>query len=118
MKKLAIIASGASLFLGVAAMPAHAQSAGHVLRGAGIGAAGGAVAGALIPGLSVGTGALVGAAGGAAYNGLINKGHHRHYYRVFTDLPGPAFPGRCNSRRFNWHFFGIAGVLVFAPGEN
>jgi hypothetical protein len=75
------LAGGAIALSLLAAAPAEAQSAGHVLRGAGIGAAGGAVAGALIPGLGVGTGALVGAAGGAAYNGLINKGHHRHYYR-------------------------------------
>jgi hypothetical protein len=70
----------AVLAMGVATAPVHAQSAGHVLRGAGIGAAGGAVAGALIPGVSVGQGALIGAAGGAAYNGLIHK-HGHHYYR-------------------------------------
>lgn len=82
MKTIAVLTTIAAttLSLGVATAPASAQSAGHVLRGAGIGAAGGAVAGALIPGLGIGTGALVGAAGGAAYNGLINKGH-RHYYR-------------------------------------
>ena len=71
--------------------PAEAQSAKHILRGAGIGAAGGVIAGALIPGLSIGTGALVGAAGGALIN-TLDKGHHgyrhshyrrhsRHYYR-------------------------------------
>ena len=75
MKKLLIIASTVVL---ASAAPASAQSAGHILRGAGIGAAGGAVAGALIPGLSVGNGALVGAAAGGTYN-IINKGHHRKY---------------------------------------
>ena len=74
-----VIGSAALLSLGVATKPASAQSTGHILRGAGIGAAGGAVAGALIPGLSVGEGALIGGAGGALYNTLIDKGHHRYY---------------------------------------
>lgn len=78
MKKLIVIGSAALLALG-ATGSANAQSASHILRGAGIGAAGGVVAGAVIPGLSVGEGALVGAAGGALYNTLINKGHHRTY---------------------------------------
>ena len=78
MKTLLILGSAALLSFGAAA-PAQAQRASHILRGAGIGAAGGVVAGAVIPGLSVGEGALVGAAGGALYNTLINKGHHRTY---------------------------------------
>lgn len=78
MKKLIILSSAALLSFGVAA-PASAQSAGHILRGAGIGAAGGVIAGAVIPGLSVGEGALIGGAGGALYNTLINKGHRRYY---------------------------------------
>jgi len=57
--------------------PAFAQSSGHILRGAGIGAAGGAVAGAIIPGLGVGEGALIGGAGGAVINALDKK--HRYY---------------------------------------
>jgi hypothetical protein len=77
MKKLIVIASGALLSL-AAAQPASAQSAGHILRGAGIGAAGGAVVGALVPGLSVGQGLLIGAAGGAIVN-TLDKGHHRSY---------------------------------------
>ncbi|WP_156677783.1 hypothetical protein [Sphingomonas profundi] len=78
MNRLMAFGSAALLSLGVAAAPASAQSAGHILRGAGIGAAGGAVAGALIPGLSVGEGALIGGAGGAIVN-TIDKGHHRSY---------------------------------------
>jgi hypothetical protein len=76
MKRHLILAA----LLGVMTTPVYAQSTGHVLRGAGIGAAGGAVAGAVLPGLGVGQGALIGAAGGAAYNGLIHK-HGHHYYR-------------------------------------
>ncbi len=75
MKNLLILAGTAALAF---ATPASAQSAGHILRGAGIGAAGGAVAGALIPGLSVGNGALIGAAAGGTYN-VLNKGHHHKY---------------------------------------
>lgn len=78
MNKLLALGGAALLTVGTA-MPASAQSAPHILRGAGIGAAGGAVAGALIPGLSVGEGLLVGGAGGALYNTLIDKGHHRTY---------------------------------------
>lgn len=83
------LAGAALLSIGVAASPASAQSAGHILRGAGIGAAGGAVAGALIPGLSVGEGALIGGAGGAILN-TIDKGHHRSYRRG----------------RYNRHYYG------------
>jgi hypothetical protein len=77
MNRLIVLASAGMLSFGLTA-PASAQSASHILRGAGIGAAGGAVAGALIPGLSVGQGALIGAAGGAIYN-TIDKGNHRYY---------------------------------------
>ncbi len=79
MNKFFILSSAALLSIGAAAAPASAQSAGHILRGAGIGAAGGVVAGAIIPGLGVGEGALVGAAGGALYNTLINKKKTRYY---------------------------------------
>lgn len=78
MKKLLILSSAALLSFGVAA-PASAQSANHILRGAGIGAAGGVLAGAIIPGLGVGEGALIGAAGGGLYNTLINKEKRRTY---------------------------------------
>jgi hypothetical protein len=68
--------------LGLSATPLLAQSAGHILGGAGIGAAGGAVAGAVIPGLSVGEGAAIGAVGGAAIRATDGRGHHHHrHYR-------------------------------------
>jgi hypothetical protein len=71
------LAAGMGMALAATA-PASAQSAGHILRGAGIGAAAGVVAGAVIPGLSIGQGALIGAAGGAIVN-TLDKGHHRSY---------------------------------------
>ncbi|MFP5453905.1 hypothetical protein [Rhizorhabdus sp.] len=78
MKMVKIIAAAAALSVVGAGAPAYAQSAEHILRGAGIGAAGGVVAGAVIPGLSVGEGALIGGAGGALLN-TLNK--ERRYYR-------------------------------------
>jgi hypothetical protein len=77
MKTLLIAAGAASMAL--TAVPASAQSAHHILRGAGIGAAGGLLAGAVIPGLSMGNGALIGAAAGGLFNTLHHG--HRHYYR-------------------------------------
>jgi len=76
MKTMLIAAGAASLAF--AAAPASAQSAGHILRGAAIGAGGGALLGAVVPGLSVGNGALIGAAAGGLYNTLH---HSHHYYR-------------------------------------
>ena len=76
MKNMITVA-GMGLALAIA-VPASAQSANHILRGAGIGAAAGVVAGAVIPGLSIGQGALIGAAGGAIVN-TLDKGHHRPY---------------------------------------
>jgi hypothetical protein len=61
------------------ATPVMAQNSSQVLRGAGIGAAGGAVAGAIIPGLGVGEGALIGGAGGAVVTALTKGGKHRYY---------------------------------------
>jgi len=78
MNKFFVLSSAALLSIGAAA-PASAQSAGHILRGAGVGAAGGVLAGAVIPGLGVGEGALIGAAGGGLYNTLINKEKRRTY---------------------------------------
>jgi hypothetical protein len=78
MKKMLVVAGAALLSFGATA-PASAQSAGHILRGTGIGAAGGVLAGAIIPGLSVGEGALIGAAAGTLHNTLIDKGSHRTY---------------------------------------
>lgn len=75
MKTFLILAGAATMII---TAPASAQSAGHILRGTAIGAGAGALAGAIIPGMSVGTGALVGAAGGTAYNAL-HHGHRRYY---------------------------------------
>ena len=75
--KYGLIAGAVALSMGLTA-PVGAQSAGQMLKGTAIGAGGGALAGAVIPGVSTGTGALVGAAGGAAYTAL-KKNHH--YYR-------------------------------------
>lgn len=58
--------------------PASAQSAGQILKGTAIGAGGGALAGAVLPGVSTGDGALIGAAGGAAYTALKKN---KRYYR-------------------------------------
>ena len=91
MKKLLVLGSGALPSI-AAAQPASAQSASHILRGAGIGAAGGVVAGATIPGLGVGERALVGAAGGALYNTLINK------YKNRTDRSGRSYSPRSGTR--------------------
>ena len=78
MKTNKFIAAAVALsFAGVSA-PTMAQSTNQVLKGAGIGAAGGAVAGAVIPGLGVGEGALIGGAGGAVVTALT-KGKHRYY---------------------------------------
>ena len=74
-----ILASGAAIATAMAfCAPAQAQSTREVLKGAAIGGAGGAVAGAVIPGLSVGEGALVGAAGGAVVT-AVTKNNHRWY---------------------------------------
>jgi hypothetical protein len=78
MKRFSLIAGAVALSVGLSSAPVAAQSAGKMLKGTAIGAGGGALAGAIIPGMSVGTGALVGAAGGAAYTAL-KKNHH--YYR-------------------------------------
>lgn len=65
----------------VCSTPVLAQSTKEVVKGAAIGGAGGAVAGAVVPGLSVGEGALIGAAGGAAVTAITkNKKWHRDRY--------------------------------------
>jgi hypothetical protein len=68
----------------------------RVLRGAGIGAAGGAVAGAIIPGLSVGEGALIGGAGGAVVGALERDRYGRQWYR---DERGNEYYINRNGRR-------------------
>jgi membrane associated rhomboid family serine protease len=78
MKSNTLMAAAIALSF-TAATPAFAQSAGKLAKGALIGGAGGAVAGAIIPGLGTGEGALIGAAGGAAITALNHK--DRRYYR-------------------------------------
>ena len=63
----------------IAAGPALAGDGKQIVRGAAIGAGGGAVAGAIIPGLSIGEGALIGGAGGAVVGALNKSGNHRWY---------------------------------------
>lgn len=96
MKKLFILGSAALLSIGAASAPASAQSASHILRGVGVGAAGGVIAGAVIPGLSVGEGALVGGAAGGLYNTLINK--ERRTYRSRGYYGGSRYSSGRSSR--------------------
>ena len=77
MKRFSLVAAAAVVSMGFAA-PAMAQSAEQILKGTAIGAGGGALAGAIIPGVSTGNGALIGAAGGAAYTALSKN---KKYYR-------------------------------------
>jgi hypothetical protein len=77
MKRMSFLAVAAAASLGLAA-PASAQSAEQLLKGTAIGAGGGALAGAILPGVSTGNGALIGAAGGAAYTALKKN---KKYYR-------------------------------------
>ena len=77
MKRTGLIAGVVALSVGLGS-PVYAQSAGQMLKGTAIGAGGGALLGAVVPGMSVGTGALVGAAGGAAYTALKKN---KRYYR-------------------------------------
>ena len=78
MKTNRFIAAAVALSVAGASAPVMAQSTNQVLKGAGIGAAGGAVAGAIIPGLGVGEGLLIGAGSGAVITALT-KGKHRYY---------------------------------------
>jgi hypothetical protein len=61
--------------------PAMAGDGKDIVKGAAIGAGGGAVAGAIIPGLGVGEGALIGGAGGAVVGALDKDGKHRRWHR-------------------------------------
>ena len=76
MKRMAMIAAAAAMTLGGA--PLYAQSTKQVQKGTAIGAGGGALLGAVVPGISTGNGALIGAAGGAAYTALSKN---KKYYR-------------------------------------
>ena len=77
MKRSGIIGGIVALSVGLSS-PVYAQSAGQMLKGTAIGAGGGALLGAVIPGVSTGNGALIGAAGGAAYTALKKN---KKYYR-------------------------------------
>jgi len=77
MKRYSMIAGAVALSVGLTS-PVAAQSTGQMLKGTAIGAGAGALAGAVLPGVSTGNGALIGAAGGALYTAV--KKHH-HYYR-------------------------------------
>lgn len=77
MKSYKLLAAAVVASMGVSA-PVYAQSAGQLLKGTAIGAGGGALLGAVVPGVSTGNGALIGAAGGAAYTALKkNKKQYR-----------------------------------------
>lgn len=76
MKKFTLIVASVALSLGG---PAYAQSGKQVLKGTAIGAGGGALVGAVVPGVSVGTGALVGAGAGALVTVIKHKNKKRHY---------------------------------------
>ncbi len=92
MTRKGIIAGAISLSLGLTA-PAYAQSAGQMLKGTAIGAGGGALLGAVVPGVSTGTGALVGAAAGAGYTALKKN---KRYYR---DRQGRSYYLNRNGQR-------------------
>ena len=77
MKRMTLFAVATAVTLG-GLSPVYAQSAGQILKGTAIGAGGGALVGAVVPGVSTGDGALIGAAGGAAYTALSKN---RKYYR-------------------------------------
>lgn len=79
--------------LAALATPAFAGDAKDILKGGAIGAGGGAVAGAIIPGLGVGEGALIGGAGGAVIGALDKDKKHRRWHR----------DGRGNSYYINKH---------------
>lgn len=91
---------GAATCLSLAcATPVFAQSTKEVLKGTAIGAGGGAVAGAVVPGLSVGEGALIGAAGGAAVTAITkNKKWHRDRYgrKYYVNKRGQRVYARSN----------------------
>lgn len=89
LKTLPIAAAAAMTLSAVAPLaPAHAGDAEDILKGAVIGGAGGALVGAVVPGISTGKGAVIGGAGGAVY-GALKKKDSRRYYR--TDRYGNRY---------------------------
>lgn len=92
MKRTAFFSGGVLMAAALAfAAPAGASTKKAVHNGL-IGAAGGAVVGAVVPGMSVGTGALIGGAGGAAIGALdhSDRRYHRdrHGRRYWVDKHG------------------------------
>lgn len=75
MRKTMLIVAGLATAIGVGGCARETTR--DALRGGGIGAAGGAVAGALIPGVSVVEGAAIGAAGGAAIGAATSEGDRK-----------------------------------------
>lgn len=74
MKTINLGTGGTLLAVALAfALPAQAGGVKEIGKGALIGGAGGAVVGAVVPGISTGEGALIGAAGGAVV-GALDKG--------------------------------------------
>jgi hypothetical protein len=92
MNRTALIACTVAA-LGLTGCTTDPQERG-VLRGGGIGAAGGAIVGALFPGISVLGGAALGAAGGAAIGALTAKDkdgrrfYHDEHGRYYIDRNG------------------------------
>ncbi|MGE3746678.1 MAG: YMGG-like glycine zipper-containing protein [Sphingomonadaceae bacterium] len=78
MKQLSLGMAVVALFV---SQPVLAGDGKDIVKGAAIGGAGGAVAGAIIPGLGVGQGALIGGAGGAVVGALDKDKKHRRWYR-------------------------------------
>lgn len=78
-----LLSGGAILAAAIAfAAPAHAGDGKDILRGAAIGAGGGLVAGAVLPGVSTTDGALVGAGIGGIIGATSNNdGRHRRWHR-------------------------------------
>lgn len=71
---------GAALLIAVAASACSTDS--KVLKGAGVGAAGGAVVGAVVPGVSTVEGAAIGAAGGAVTGAIKESDEKRDRRRA------------------------------------
>lgn len=79
MKSINSLGGAALLTVAMAfAMPANAGGVKEIGKGALIGGAGGAVVGAVVPGISTGEGALIGAAGGAVVGALDKGGKKWH----------------------------------------
>jgi hypothetical protein len=79
LKTLPLAAVAALSLSGVApAAPAMAGDLEDIVKSAVIGGAGGALVGAVVPGISTGKGAIIGGAGGAVY-GALKKKNNRYY---------------------------------------